>query len=437
MLRYDCSIDTGIPDMTFHYRLGSSRLHGRLELTDNVGWLAVGFAVGPSGAANQMIGATAVIGARFQPQRVRLYQLSGTGVNDVKPLTSAQDLADAVLEDQGRYTAIAFSLPLYGHRDLVGVGEGVETHFIFARGYENALGYHGYAGGRSSVSLALDVPHEPPSPPPSPMLPSQIEVVIVTATLTLDVPAFAFGEATLAKLKWSLAAALGTTPSAVTLTVVSSGAGRRLSESDPVVIEASIHFTSAPAATAAVDKLELFAADPQAASDALEVPITSVAAPKAVATWVTKPPPTLPPAPPAQPIDDTAAPAGNLALTGEDAGMSNGALIGIIVGAACGMLVAGGIYLYWKRRRGMKPPPPPPAEGEARPKKKKRHRGTVWVNIGMSRGEGKEDAPEDAERTMTMKIGSSSDEKPPPPPQPPPGPPPPLLDHDDVAVARI
>jgi LPXTG-motif cell wall-anchored protein len=317
---------------------------------------------------------------------------------------------------------------------LVGVGT-TDVHLIFARGTSNTLGYHGR--DKASLTISLDVPHAPPMP----RQPNEIEVVIVTATLTVAAPDYSFGEATLAKLKWRLAAALGVTTSAVTLSIVSSFPYRRLSERDSIDIRAEIHFTNEPAATAAVDKLELFAADPQAASTALGVPITSVAEPLATTTWMTKPPPTLPPSPPAQPA--MRANVGTQGLSASDS--DTGVMAGIIVGAVCGVLLLGGLYYYRKRRRDAKALPPPPLTpppAEARPKKK-RQRGTVWVNIGMSRGEGKEDAPEDAERTMTMKIGSSSDQKPPPPPCPPPGPPPPeaelppLPDHDDATVARI
>jgi len=363
---------------------------------------------------------------------VKPYYLGGTSTDDVSPLPASSHDFFMQIEARSMFTSVSFSLP--HSLGLVDAGT-TDVHLIFARGTSNTLGYHGR--DKASLTISLDVPHAPPMP----RQPNEIEVVIVTATLTVAAPDYSFGEATLAKLKWRLAAALGVTTSAVTLSIVSSFPYRRLSERDSIDIRAEIHFTNEPAATAAVDKLELYAADPQAASTALGVPITSVAAPLATTTWMTKSPPNLPPSPPAQPTVRANVGSQGLSASESDTGL----LVGVIVGAVCGVLLLGGLYYYRKRRRDTKALPPPPLTpppAEARPKKK-RQRGTVWVNIGMSRGEGKEDAPEDAERTMTMKIGSSSDQKPPPPPCPPPGPPPPeaelppLLDHDDVTVARI
>jgi len=155
------------------------------------------------------------------------------------------------------------------------------------------------------------------------------------------------------------------------------------------------------------------------------------------------PPPTPPPPSPPRRTTSTqnVDGAGSQSLKTDEAGMGTGALIGIIAAAACAVAAAGFLY-WWKKRRDAKAPPPPPAEGsdEANKprKKKKAHRGTMIVEIGSrpSSGEIGRDADE-AERTFSMKVGSSKDEKPPPPPQPPPDAIPPLLDHDDVAVARI
>ena len=429
--------------MTMHYRVDPTHLHVRLEQIANppYGWLAVGFSPKP----NQMVGATAIIGTRewrmgvTNAPSVKPYYLGGTSTDDVSPLPASSQDFFMEIEARSMFTSVSFSLP--HSLGLVGVGT-TDTHLIFARGASNTLGYH-EPKNTASLTISLDVPHAPPMP----RLPNEIEVVIVTVTLTVAAPDYSFGEATLAKLKWRLAAALGVTTSAVTLSIVSSFPYRRLSERDSIDIRATIHFTDEPAATAAVDKLELYAADPQAASTALGVPITSVAAPLATTTWMTKSPPNLPPSPPAQPTVRANVGSQGLSASESDTGL----LVGVIVGAVCGVLLLGGLYYYRKRRRdkeALPPPPltPPPAPpstappAEAKPKKK-RQRGTVLVKIGSSR---MEDAPEDAEgRTFSMKVGSSRDQKPPPPPCPPPGPPPPeaelppLPDHDDATVARI
>ena len=417
--------------MTMHYRADTTHLHVRLEQLANppYGWLAVGFSPKP----NQMVGATAIIGIR-ETESVKLYDLAGTSTADVSPASSQNFVWE--MDARSMFTSVSFSLP--HSLGLVGAGT-TDVHLIFARGTSNTLGYHG--GDKASLTISLDVPHAPPMP----RQPNEIEVVIVTATLTVAIRDYTFGEATLAKLKWRLAAALGVTTSAVTLTIVSSFPYRRLSERDSIDIRAEIHFTDEPGATAAVDKLELYAADPQAASTALGVPITSVAAPLATTTWMTKSPPNLPPSPPAQPTVRTNVGSQGLSASESDTGL----LVGVIVGAVCGVLLLGGLYYYRKRRRdkeALPPPPltPPPAPPSTAPpaeakSKKKRQRGTVLVKIGSSR---MEDAAEDAEG-FSMKVGSSRDQKPPPPPRPPSGPPPPeaelppLLDHDDVTVARI
>ena len=269
------------------------------------------------------------------------------------------------------------------------------------------------------VERLVQAPHAPPPPSSPPANPAEVRVTIITATFLIDASADAFDEA---RFRILLAKALGVIPSVISLTI---GGGRRLAEqrelqsAAPLTVTASVHITAEPSAaitTATTNILNSYASDPQLASAALEVVVTSVSPPESTVTFVTKPPPARPapePSPPTQPTDQIDAV--SEALMNEQAFPTLMTVVGVSVAVVVVCICCIAAYL-WKRREEPLPPPPPGFDEGAPSKKKAKQRGSVWVTFGEVI-KGKQDV---VEQSVSMKISSGRGNKPTPPLAPPP-----------------
>ena len=421
-----------------HYRVDDGYLHARLIQESHAGWVAVGFAQ----VANVMLGAKAIVGAPGAappiPQ-VQLYYLGGKSPSSVTPLApSAQTLTATSLEASGNRVVMTFSMPQGPDGSLLNVLGGA-TNLIFAHGTAtDAVSWHSARGG-VTISLAhlerARFATPPPPllpPPPSPANPAEVRVTIITATFTIDASADAFDEA---RFRLLLSQALGVIPSVISLTI---GGGRRLAEqrelqsTGPLTVTASVYITAEPSAATttvtATTTLNSYASDPQLASAALEVAVTSVSPPQSTVTFVTKPPPAMPAPEPSPPLaspptnqtsgDDISQDV-NEALSDEQAFGSQAVAVAVGVSVALVVVCICCIAVYL-RRRWVRPLPPPPLElddgAPSKKAKKAKQRGSVWVTFGeASKGKHVE-----LEESISLKISSGRDSQPAPPLAPPP-----------------